>query len=133
LRVSNSKPAGEKREGPSGKFASGNQRYGRFRPLSTCLRRQVKRKSMLAWKLRMGDTGLEHPLEVPEKRGVTEERGTKSGTLARDSSFTAAMAALMRLPLSDAEKAQVVRRLLSAEGENEIRMVPAANNEQRQP
>ena len=63
-----------------------------------------------------GATGLEHPAKVPEKPGVTEKRGTDSGTLGGDSSFADAVAAVMRLPLSDAEKAEAVRRLLSRKG-----------------
>jgi hypothetical protein len=61
----------------------------------------------------MGDTGLEHLSKVPENMGVAEERGTESGTLGGDSGFADAVAALMRLPLSDGEKADAVRRLLA--------------------
>jgi hypothetical protein len=43
---------------------------------------------------------------------VTDKRGTESGTLGGDSGFADAVAAVMRLPLSDAEKAEAVRRLL---------------------
>ena len=60
----------------------------------------------------VGDTGLEHPSETPEKLGVTAKRGTESGTLGGDLGFADAVAAVMRLPLSDAEKAEAVRRLL---------------------
>jgi hypothetical protein len=48
---------------------------------------------------------------------VTEKRGTKSGTLGGDSGFADAVAAVMRLPLSDAEKAEAVRRLLAGKGQ----------------
>ena len=58
--------------------------------------------------------GLEQPTEVAEKRGMRERRGTQSGTVGDDSVFAEAMAAVMRLPLSDAEKAEAVRRLLAA-------------------
>jgi hypothetical protein len=49
---------------------------------------------------------------VPKKQEVSEKRGTESGTLGGDSGFADAVAAVMRLPLSDAEKAEAVRRLL---------------------
>jgi hypothetical protein len=39
-------------------------------------------------------------------------RGTKSGKVGGDSGFADAIAAVMRLPLSDAEKAEAVRRLM---------------------
>jgi hypothetical protein len=41
-----------------------------------------------------------------------EQGGTQSGTLGGDFRFADAVAAVMRLPLSDAEKADAVRRLL---------------------
>jgi hypothetical protein len=43
---------------------------------------------------------------------VTEKPGTKSGTVDGDSNFANAVVAVMGLPLSDAEKAEAVRRLL---------------------
>jgi len=39
--------------------------------------------------------------------------GTESGTLGDDSGFADAVAGVMRLPLTDAEKAEAVRRLLA--------------------
>jgi len=44
---------------------------------------------------------------------VTEKRGTESGTVNGDSGFSDAVAAVMRLPLSDADKADAIRRLLA--------------------
>jgi hypothetical protein len=41
---------------------------------------------------------------VPEKQRVTEKRGTESGTPGGDSGFPEAVAAVMRLPLTDADK-----------------------------
>jgi hypothetical protein len=60
----------------------------------------------------MGDTGLEPAPELPEKQEVNERRGAKSGTVSVDLGFSAAVGAVMRLPLSDAEKAEAVRRLM---------------------
>ncbi len=60
----------------------------------------------------MGDTGLEQSTETPEKSTGSEQRGTESGTLSGDLGFSDAVAAVMRLPLSDDEKAEAVRRLL---------------------
>jgi len=57
-------------------------------------------------------TRFEQSSEMPEKQGVTEKRGTESGTVGGDSAFAEAVAAVMRLPLSDVEKAEAVRRLL---------------------
>jgi len=58
-------------------------------------------------------TGLEQSTEIPEKDHHDNRRGTESGTIATDSAFADAVAAIMRLPLSDVEKADVVRRLLA--------------------
>ncbi len=60
----------------------------------------------------VGAEGREHLSKTPENDGVTEKRGTESGTLGGDSTFTDAVAAVMSLPLSDAEKAAAVRLLL---------------------
>jgi hypothetical protein len=49
---------------------------------------------------------------VPEKQGAVDKRGTESGTVGGDWNFADAAAAIMRLPLSDIEKAEAVRRLL---------------------
>jgi hypothetical protein len=42
------------------------------------------------------------------------KRGTESGRVGGDSGFAEAVAAVMQLPLSDAEKAEAVRRLMRA-------------------
>jgi hypothetical protein len=60
----------------------------------------------------MGPTRLEHAANSTEKQELTDKRGTESGTVGGDSGFADAVAAVMRLPLSDAEKAEAVRRLL---------------------
>jgi hypothetical protein len=59
---------------------------------------------------------LEQPPRVSENDGLTTKRGTDSGTLGDDSSFADAVAAVMRLPLSDAGQAETVRRLLARNG-----------------
>ncbi len=61
----------------------------------------------------VGDTGLEHTSKTPEKLRVTTKRRPESGTLGDDLGFADAVAAVMRLPLSDAEKAEAIRRLLA--------------------
>ena len=61
----------------------------------------------------MGDEGLEHQPELSEKPSDSAKRGTNSGTFNDHSAFADAVAAIMRLPLSDAEKAEAVRRLLT--------------------
>ena len=58
----------------------------------------------------MGAAGPEHHAETPTKPHISEERGTESGTLSGN--FANAVASIMALPLTDAEKAQAVRRLL---------------------
>jgi hypothetical protein len=58
-------------------------------------------------------TGFELLAKMPEKQGTLTERGTESGTAGGNSSFADSVAALMRLPLSDTEKAEAVRRLLA--------------------
>jgi hypothetical protein len=47
------------------------------------------------------------------KPHILQAGGTESGTLSGDSGFADAVAAVMRLPLTDAEKAEAVRRLLA--------------------
>jgi hypothetical protein len=49
---------------------------------------------------------------MPENQRMIEKRGTKSGTLGVNSGFADAVAAVTRLPLSDAEKAEAIRRLM---------------------
>jgi len=61
---------------------------------------------------RITPIGVEHLSETPEKQGVGQQGGAESGALGGDSGFADAVAAVMRLPLSDGEKAQAVRRLL---------------------
>jgi len=58
-------------------------------------------------------TGLEPVAKTPAKQGIPSERGTESGTLGGVLGFAEAVAAVMRLPLSDGEKAEAVRRLLA--------------------
>jgi len=61
-------------------------------------------------------TGVEHPAKAPAKRAGKERRGTEFGTVGGDCRFADAVAAVMRLPLSDAEKAEAIRRLLDGRG-----------------
>ena len=61
----------------------------------------------------MSPLGLEHPRKTPGKHGAPAEPGTESGTLGGEKTFVDAVAAIMRLPLTDTEKAQAVRRLLA--------------------
>ena len=61
----------------------------------------------------MGAEGFEQPSKTPEKPRVLPDRGTESGTLSANSGFTEAVAAVMYLPLTDAEKAEALRRLLA--------------------
>ena len=63
----------------------------------------------------MGAAGLEHPLKPPEKQGVTPRGGAESGAQCSDT-FAEALALIWKLPLSDIEKAEAVRRLLAASG-----------------
>ena len=62
----------------------------------------------------MGDKGLEQSANVPEISHVRDRGGAESGAVGGDSGFADAVAAVMRLPLSDAEKAEAVRRLLAS-------------------
>jgi hypothetical protein len=61
----------------------------------------------------MGAEGREQAPETPEKKGAARQCGAESGAVAHDSGFGVAVAALMGLPLTDAEKADAVRRLLA--------------------
>jgi len=49
----------------------------------------------------MGPTRFDQSSEMPEKQGVTEKRGTESGTVGGDSGFAEDVASIMQLPLSD--------------------------------
>ena len=63
---------------------------------------------------RIPATGVEHAGKTPGIWRVCAKRGTESGTPPTDSPFAAALTAVMRLPLTDAEKAEAVRRLLAS-------------------
>jgi hypothetical protein len=54
-------------------------------------------------------------LKPPEKQGVTPGGGAESGALC-SGTFAEALALISKLPLSDVEKADAVRRLLAASG-----------------
>jgi hypothetical protein len=62
--------------------------------------------------MKIAATGLEHPSELPGKHGAAPKRGAESGAVECNSAFTDAIAAIMRLPLSDEEKAEAVRRIM---------------------
>jgi hypothetical protein len=57
-------------------------------------------------------TGLEHSRNSAEKPAGSQGRGTESGTLGGKAGFADAVMAIMRLPLTDAEKGEAVRGLL---------------------
>ncbi len=63
-------------------------------------------------KASMGAVGPELFEDSRENQHSLPERGTESGTLGSASDSANAVAAMMRLPLSDSEKAEAVRRLL---------------------
>ena len=54
--------------------------------------------------------------ESPEMSTIRLRGGAESGALGDDSGFADAVAAVMRLPLSDTEKAEAVRRMLAGRG-----------------
>jgi hypothetical protein len=56
--------------------------------------------------------GLEQAAKTPANPLISQRRSTESGTLFANSAFADAVAAIMRLPLTDVEKAEAVRRLL---------------------
>ena len=56
------------------------------------------------------------PAISAEKPHIPQTGAAKSAAENRDSDFAQAVAAIMALPLSDAEKAQAVRRLLAGQG-----------------
>lgn len=60
----------------------------------------------------MGPEGLEPPHDSPENTAIREPGGVKSGAPGE---FSAQVQAILQLPLSDADKAELLRRLL-AEG-----------------
>ena len=70
----------------------------------------------------MGRAGIEHPARSPEKQRVVQQCGAESGALGVRP-FVEALNLISKLPLSDIEKAEAVRRLLAAGGGT-----PAANN-----
>jgi hypothetical protein len=49
---------------------------------------------------------------MPENHQVKAKRGTESGTVGGNPAFVESIVAIMRLPLSDAEKAEAIRNLL---------------------
>ena len=61
-------------------------------------------------------TGLEHSPRMPENVKRARHGGADSGAHA-PGAFAAVITVIMTLPLSDHEKAQVVRRLIQAGGE----------------
>jgi hypothetical protein len=60
----------------------------------------------------MGAVGSELPTKPPEKTHAFSTGGAESGAPGHITGFADAVAAVMRLPLSDSEKAEAVRRLL---------------------
>ena len=70
----------------------------------------------------MGRGGIERPAESPEKQRVAQQGGAESGAVGI-SPLVEALNLISKLPLSDIEKSEAVRRLLAAGG-----VAPAANN-----
>src|SRR4051794_19078831 len=62
--------------------------------------------------LHMVMPGCEHQPKSPVREVMVHRGGADSGARGGDSRFADAVAAVMRLPLSDGEKAEAVRRLL---------------------
>ena len=68
----------------------------------------------------LGDTGLGLPAKTPENTGVSQTGAAKSAAFqgktapetAQEADFASALAMIAALPLSPAEKAQAVRRLM---------------------
>lgn len=56
------------------------------------------------------------PTVSGEKQQIPSTGAVKSAANRGDSAFADAVAAVMKLPLSDAEKAEAIRRLLAEEG-----------------
>ena len=70
---------------------------------------------LLACRQRVVESGryrTRTPYQNARKSAGGRKRGTESGTLGGDLGFSDAVAAVMSLPLSDAEKAEAIRRLL---------------------
>ncbi|MGA2499031.1 MAG: hypothetical protein ABSH20_14915 [Tepidisphaeraceae bacterium] len=63
----------------------------------------------------MGDEGFEPPRNSGGKQGVAEKEAQNPAHLPPKTDFAAAVAAIMALPLTDAEKAECVRRLLAGQ------------------
>jgi hypothetical protein len=63
----------------------------------------------------MGAEGRELPAKSPDKPHASPAGGAESGAPADGGAFADAIAAIMGLPLTDAEKAAAVRRLLRNE------------------
>jgi len=61
----------------------------------------------------MGAVGRELSQETPGNQGASQTGAAKSAALPSDSMFSEAVQSIMALPLSDAEKAEAVRRLLA--------------------
>jgi hypothetical protein len=57
--------------------------------------------------------GSNTPSKPPEKQQIQKAGAVKCAVDSGDSAFTSVIASIMALPLTDAEKAQAVRRLMS--------------------
>ena len=67
-------------------------------------------------------TGLEHPSQTPEEDAVSHQGGAQSGALGADK-LVEALALISKLPLSNAEKAEVVRRLIAGTADSNSRTI----------
>lgn len=54
-----------------------------------------------------------NPLPIPQQKGPIQDIGAAKGASSGADSFAEAVAGIMRLPLSDTDKAEAVRRLLA--------------------
>jgi hypothetical protein len=67
---------------------------------------------LLKWAIQGENT----PAISAEKQQVSQVGAVKGAVKSDETGFASAVAAIMSLPLSDAEKAEAVRRLLGAKG-----------------
>ncbi len=54
-----------------------------------------------------------NPLPIPQQKGPIQDIGASKSAASGADSFAEAIAGIMHLPLSDADKAEAVRRLLA--------------------
>jgi hypothetical protein len=67
--------------------------------------------------LKVAATGLEHPPKTPGNQDLARQGGAESGALGAGS-FAEALNLISKLPLSDTEKAEAVRRLIGSKADS---------------